>query len=236
MASFKEMRDLLLLSYESGDINDEEFLLLWEEFLSKNPEFPCEQYPRFNLDDMNEAECLAELRFAKHDIPHLAEVLQIPEVVTCYQGTVSSGIEALCILLKRVAYPCRYSDMIWRFGRPVPVLSMVSNHVLDYIFNLHSHRILNWNHNLLSPAKLQVYSDSIIAKGAALQNCFGFIDGTVRPISRPGELQRVVYNGHKRVHALKFQSVALPNGLIGNLFGPVGKSETEFFIHKCTLL
>ena len=28
---------------------------------------------------------------------------------------------------------------------------------------------------------------------------------------------------HKRVHALKFQCVALPNGLIGNLFGPVGK-------------
>ena len=120
--------------------------------------------------------------------------------------------------------------MIWRFGRPFPVLSMVSNHVLDYIFNLHSHRILNWNHNLLRPAKLLIYSDSIVAKGAALQNCFGFIDGTVRPISHPGELQRVVYNGHKRVHVLKLQSVALPNSLIGNLFGPVGKSEIEFFI------
>ena len=34
-------------------------------------------------------------------------------------------------------------------------------------------------------------------------------------------MQRVVYNGHKRVHRLKFQSVALPNGLIGNLYGPV---------------
>ena len=34
---------------------------------------------------------------------------------------------------------------------------------------------------------------------------------------------RVIYNGHKRVHALKFQCVALPNGLNGNLFGPVGK-------------
>ena len=135
----------------------------------------------------------------------------------------------LCFL-KRVAYPCRYSNMMWRFGRPVPVLSMVSNHVLDYIFNLHSHRILNWNQNLLSPAKLQVYSYSIVAKGAALQNCFGFIDGTLRPISRSGELQRIVDNGHKRVHALKFHSVALPNGLIGNLFGPLGKSEIEFFI------
>ena len=28
-------------------------------------------------------------------------------------------------------------------------------------------------------------------------------------------------HGHKRVHALKFQSVVAPNGLIANLFGPV---------------
>ena len=53
--------------------------------------------------------------------------------------------------------------------------------------------------------------------GAPLENCFGFIDGTVRPICRPGQNQRVVYNGHKRVHALKFQSVALPNCIIGNI-------------------
>ena len=52
---------------------------------------------------------------------------------------------------------------------------------------------------------------------------FGFIDGTVRPIARPGENQRVVYNGHKTVHALKYQSVVLPNGLIGNMYGPVGE-------------
>lgn len=29
------------------------------------------------------------------------------------------------------------------------------------------------------------------------------------------------YNGHKRLHALKFQSLILPNGIIANLFGPV---------------
>ena len=95
--------------------------------------------------------------------------------------------------------------------------------MLDYIYDNHSHRILNCNPTILNPAALQDYSDAISTRGAALDNCFGFIDGTVRPICRPGEHQRVVYNGHKRVHALKFQCVALPNGLIGNLYGPVGK-------------
>ena len=70
---------------------------------------------------------------------------------------------------------------------------------------------------------LQEYTDVIHAKGAPLNNCFGFIDGTVRPISRPGQHQRIVYNSHKRVHSLKFQSVALPNALIRNMYGPVGK-------------
>ena len=55
----------------------------------------------------------------------------------------------------------------------------------------------------------------------ALDNCWRFIDGTVRPICRPKENQRMVYDGHKRVHALKFQSIVTPNGLIANLFGPV---------------
>ena len=79
--------------------------------------------------------------------------------------------------------------MIARFGRPVPVLSMVSNQVLDYVYDLHSHRVLNWNQTLLNPLALQEYCNAISAKGAALDNCFGFIDGTVRPICRPAELQ-----------------------------------------------
>ena len=164
-------------------------MLLSEEFKSKNLDFPYENYAGFELEDVDESECLAEFRFQKRHIPLLAEVLQIPDQFSCYQRSVSSGIEGLCILLKQLSYPCRYSDMIARFGRPVPVLSMVSNQVLDYVYDLHSHRVLNWNQTLLNPLALQEYCNAISAKGAALDNCFGFIDGTVRPICRPAELQ-----------------------------------------------
>ena len=34
-------------------------------------------------------------------------------------------------------------------------------------------------------------------------------------------MEIVVYNGHKRKHAWKLQSMATPIGLIANLFGPV---------------
>ena len=58
-------------------------------------------------------------------------------------------------------------------------------------------------------------------KSGALDNCFGFVDGTVWPVSRPGKDQRVLYNDHKKVHAIKFQSLAVPNRLVANLYGPV---------------
>ena len=72
---------------------------------------------------------------------------------------------------------------------------------------------------------MEIYNNAITAKGSPLDNCFIFIDGTVRPISKPGQNQHVVYNGHKRVHGVKFQSVALPNGIIGNMYGPNGKGN-----------
>ena len=48
-----------------------------------------------------------------------------------------------------------------------------------------------------------------------------FKDETVRPVRKADENQRILYNRHKRVHGIKFQSVVAPNGLIASLFGPV---------------
>ena len=79
---------------------------------------------------------------------------------------------------------------------------MITNEVIDNIFNNHGHRISEWNDDVLNPHLLQEYADVIHAKGAPLENCFGFIDGTVRPIARPDQQQRIVYNGHRRVHSL----------------------------------
>lgn len=222
MSSLKETRNLLLLEHDEGLINDEELLLLYDLNMSDNLDLPYDLYPRFDFDELQNDECLSDFRFRKDDLPLLAEVLDIPDVVECYQRSTCDGLEALCILLKRFAYPCRYADMISLFARPVPVLCMINNYMIDYIYDTLGHKILQWNNDILSPRLLEMYCNAISAKGSPLDNCFGFIDGTVRPISRPNQNQRVVYNGHKRVHAIKFQSLALPNGIIGNLFGPVG--------------
>ena len=112
------------------------------------------------------------------------------------------------MLLRRTSYPCRFSDMIQRFPRPVSVLSLITNEVMDFIYDNHCHLVTQWNRDVLSSAALQQYAETISRKGSPLNNCFGFIDGTVRPISRPGNGQRTVYNGNQRVYGLISRSAA----------------------------
>ena len=88
----------------------------------------------------------------KNDIFRLKDALRIPDVIRTTNRLVVDGIDALCIFLKRFAYPCRYSDMIQRFGRPVLILSMVSNQITyiqrfttcSKIPTRHSFNHVNW--------------------------------------------------------------------------------------------
>ena len=182
-----------MLCYDQGLISDEEFLLLLDFYKSFNLSFPYYSYPPFEPEELEDHECLAEFCVRKRDITLLAEALQIPDWIVCSQRRKAEGTEALCMLLKRFVYPTRYSDMIPRFSRPVPVLSMVTNELLDQIYALHSHRIITWNPTILDPPSLERYAQAISVRGSPLQNCFGFIDGTVRLIARPDKHQRIVY-------------------------------------------
>ena len=86
---------MLLLAYDGKVISEEEFLVLWESCRSKNPDFPHISYVRFDLENMDETECLAEFRVQKQDIPVLANVLQLPMNIRCQQRTICDRIQGL---------------------------------------------------------------------------------------------------------------------------------------------
>ena len=138
---------------------------------------------------MTTDECKAEFRFELADLPLLAEALKIPDKIVCPSRTVATGMEALCITLKRFAYPCRYNDMIPRCGRSVSELCLITSEVTNHIFYTHGYLLRDLDQPWLQSNHLEEFANAIHSRGAALQNCWGFVDGTVRPICRPGEHQ-----------------------------------------------
>ena len=89
----------------------------------------------------------------------------IPDTITRSQRPVCNGLEGLCMLLKRLSYPSRYGDMVHSFAEPVPVLIMITNQMIDLVYNVHRNRLLNWNHEVLRPVNLQSYVDAVTARG-----------------------------------------------------------------------
>ena len=235
-----ELQDLALQLHENNVLDDDDLFMFIDAPRPRRNLYsalPFWRYEHFNLEAMTNDECKVEFRFDKDDIYTLVHTFRLPEVIRCYNGVIIDSLEALCICLKRYAYPCRYADMIPRFGRPVPQLYMAANFITEIIYNRFSYLLTELDQPWLSPQNLQTYACPIHDSGAALDNSWGFVDGTVRTICRPGRNQRVVYNGHKRVHALKFQAVAAPNGLIANLYGPVeGRSHDSAILAMSGLL
>ena len=136
----KGARDVLLVSYFDDIINDVEFTVVYEENYSRGI-FPYWYYDKFDLDDWDEAECKFESRFDKSDLAVLSRALKFPDIFVCSQRTVCSGMEGLYILLKRLAFPCRYTDMVMGFGRNPTELCLIFNHVLDFVYQTHQHRL-----------------------------------------------------------------------------------------------
>lgn len=132
MPYLKYVRNSLLIAHDQGLLSDKELLLLLKANSSKNPKFSYEKYTWFSIESIEEPECLSEFRVAKKDLRLLADALQLPDTYNCNQRTAADKLEGLCILLGRMSFPCRYSDMLARFGRP------------DKFLNLEWYQIRSW--------------------------------------------------------------------------------------------
>ena len=161
------------------------------------------------------------IQVQKNDIPRLVTALRLPGEIHwgMYNDLKVNLVEALCVILKRLAFPCRYSDMMLRFARPVPQVSMIYNKTIHWLDSRWGFKLTDLNQQWLTPKNLMSFTNSIYQNGAALNNVRGFVDDTLRGTARPFQNKRVTYNGHKCKHGLKYQSITTPNGIITNLFG-----------------
>ena len=164
MSSFRQTQEGLLFAFDDGDINGEEFLLLLALKICKNLDYPYWKYQAFDLDQLSDDECRTYFKFYKSNIDLLIENLQIPWEIMCYNGSVFSGLETFCILLKRFAYLCWYTDVIPVFGRSVPELLVISNHMLDFMYNTCGHLLQDFNQPCLLLQQLEQYAVAISDK------------------------------------------------------------------------
>ena len=141
MPYFKKIRDTCLGTYSFDIIDDTEFVLLYDFHKSKNPGTPYWRYEKYDLEKLNDDQCKVTFRFSKNHMYDLKETLNIPEVIMCYNNVRVDGVEALCAVLKRLAHPCRFIDVIQIFARPIPQLSIIYNQMTNLIYK-------NWNHLL----------------------------------------------------------------------------------------
>lgn len=157
----------------------------------------------------------------------------LPTTYRTSAGDITNNVEGLCIVLRRLAFPVRWYDLVSIFGRQEGSLSRIFIATMDKIMAF-------WGHLLqFDPSRfqhrLQEWAAAIAAHPAGIDPLLRialFIDGTLRGTTRPHPavlphgvtydmLQRIMFSGHKWFHGLKHQGITAPNGIIVGLFGPV---------------
>jgi len=186
----------------------------------------------FNLNVFSEQEALTNFRFLVSDMGRLSALLSLNVDMTRCRYNVTR-IECLAIILRRLASPCRWTDLELFFGRSASALSKSFCRGVEELLAQWGHLLTTWRAGLMTE-RAPVYAHSITGKGAPLHGCVCFIDGTAIRIARPGGgLQRACYSGHKRCHAIKFQSICTPDGPLFHLYGPVeGRRHDMFLYHE----
>lgn len=164
------------------------------------------------------------------------------------------GEEFLLIGLYRLHLPTTISDGSFKriFGLGHTAVSMVFNAFIEFLVNNWGYLLFDnlqfWLPYL--PDCAQAVRDKCNEKGCYFPNSrspgglrvAGFIDNTMNATCRPGGgpardgqnaprndslIQRAWYNGWKKMHGMKYQTVDLPNGMNMHVWGPISVRHND---------
>ncbi|THU89562.1 hypothetical protein K435DRAFT_821340 [Dendrothele bispora CBS 962.96] len=124
------------------------------------------------------------------------------------------------MLLHRLATCHRLYDIEMQMGWERTRFSRITRITAMFLYDRWKH-LLRFDPKRLNPSKLAEYGQIIQEKGCPMDCIVAFIDGTLQETTRPSRNQRIVYNGWKRKHCLKYHAVTAPDGLVIHMYGPV---------------
>jgi hypothetical protein len=155
----------------------------------------------------------------KQDVDRLVAALDLPARLPMDNRLRVSGRDGLLLLLRRLAYPNRLSDLERLFGRPRDEISRVCSCVERLLFDSFAAGLLTLDPVYLSAERLQTFVNAVERAGAPLPNCWAFLDGTFREIARPSENQQLFFNGKEHRHGVKYHALTTPDGLMVHVYG-----------------
>lgn len=211
---------------------------------------------RRTINSFADEEIPVYFRFrTKGQLHRLMDRFKIPEIIKITKtGNIFNGEEFLLVALYRLHQPTTISDGSFRtlFGFGHTAVSMIFNAFVDFIMDnwgyLLTDNLQFWLQYL--PDCAQAIRDKCYEKGCEFPNSrspeglrvAGFIDNTMNATCRPGGgpardgadaprndplIQRAWYNGWKKLHGMKYQTVDLPNGMNMHVWGPISVRHND---------
>jgi hypothetical protein len=180
--------------------------------------------PRVDLSTWEESDCITKFRFSLPEIVHITHLMGFPSSITVNRVIVPAET-AMAMVMRRLAYPARLSDIAPEFGLDVSSTGRIINYMLEQIMDRYGTHIHLWPG--LTPSRVSRYAAAITSLEPAVIDIWGFIDGTFRDICKPEVHQRASYSGYERGHGQKYQGVLCPDGLIVSMQGPFVGSKND---------
>jgi DDE superfamily endonuclease len=180
------------------------------------------------IEDFSDMECQINFRFRKDNLQDFADCLW-PRILGFLQG----HRESIVVSNRYTApYETCFLLYLYKMHRPVRLrpecercFGLKISHLSHMIRTFGNALYLVAHQYLTNPQIWRPYFANYAAISARkvpnfMNNCWGFIDATFRNICRPTIHQGAVYSGYKKMHGLKFQGIATPDGYMAVLLGP----------------
>ena len=171
------------------------------------------------------------VRFMADDVGRLAAHFLPETITTLFRHGKIQRVDAMALLLARLATPAYYSSLSILFGWPDSKISDVLHSTAPYLVN-------RWFACLETPpwltsSCLRAYNAVINSHGLDDPLISGFLDGTRREICRPRVAQEFYYNGWLHSHTFLLIAIAFPDGTF-MIRGAEGGRQNDPYILSST--
>ena len=207
------------------------------------------------INSFADEEILPYFRFkTKEQLHRLCTGFRFPKILRTEKREKFTGEEVLLVGLKRLSYPNRTYEKHWEYDFGLTHHQVSKCFGLFLTFMMVNWAYLLLDHMEFWKPYMKDCAEKIRVRLASMGchflpagtpggfRIFGFIDNTMNATCRPAGgpardgknaprndplIQRAWYNGWKKIHGMKWQTIDLPNGMNFHVYGPISVRRND---------